>query len=484
MFYLFTILALALVIGGYITAKCLVKNKEKFKKVISKTLKISVIVYCVITFLSIFLPDAFALCFDAENLVLNYKEISFAIVRWFTTLSFIMLPLAVFYKNRTIRNIAIYFCSIMTVVSIVYYPAYLEAFTSTMGRGLNSISVLSEGFKSFLINPIFRSFVLGLLIVLGLSIPVILAIEEKHVFNIKSGKEWLNFGLVLVFSLLGCIPIYVPQHLFGYSNVIFEAWTLPHIIWVLSVITEIIVLYFIFRKKDAEIKHLLCLVMSLSLLLQYNQMFSAISINIARLPLQLCNIGSFLILFALIFKNNKIFNFTVIVNVVGVLFALAMPDLDGEGLFYLYNMHFILEHTNVIIVPILALMFGLFPRLNKKALKHYLIGFAIYFVSVWLLGTIFNSIAVSTGNDFWSANYLFMFNQEVAAGFIGFLGTLFNPAWHIGSFTIYPLIQLVVFVVFNVICLIVYFTIQLVYIIKDKIYKNKNVEIKTTNIKE
>ena len=218
MFYLFTLLAIALVVGGYITAKCLVKNKEKFKKIILKILKITSVVYCVITFLCILLPDAFALCIDAENLILNYKEVSFALVRWFTTLSFIMLPLAVFYKNRTIRNIAIYFCSIMTIVSMIYYPAYIEVFTSTAGRGLNSISVLSEGFKAFLINPVFRSFVFGILVVLGLAIPVVLAVEEKHVFNFKSGKEWLNFGLVLVFSLLGCVPIYVPQHLFGYPR--------------------------------------------------------------------------------------------------------------------------------------------------------------------------------------------------------------------------------------------------------------------------
>ena len=102
-------------------------------------------------------------------------------------------------------------------------------------------------------------------------------------------------------------------------------------------------------------------------------------------------------------------------------------------------MHFILEHTNVIVVPILALLFGLFPRLDKKALKHYLIGFAIYFVSVWLLGSIFNSIALSTGNGFWSANYLFMFDQATAAEFLGFLGDLFNVAWRIGNFTIMSL---------------------------------------------
>ena len=70
-------------------------------------------------------------------------------------------------------------------------------------------------------------------------------------------------------------------------------------------------------------------------------MFGAISMSIKRLPFQLCNIGAYLILLSLITENKRIFNFTLIVNVIGVLFALFLPDLDGEGLFYLYNMHFI-----------------------------------------------------------------------------------------------------------------------------------------------
>ena len=89
MFYLFTFLSIALVLTGFILAKRFVKNKEKFDNIISKTLKISVVVFCVISFLTILLPDAFALCFDNEALTLSYKEVSFAIVRWFSTLSFI-----------------------------------------------------------------------------------------------------------------------------------------------------------------------------------------------------------------------------------------------------------------------------------------------------------------------------------------------------------------------------------------------------------
>ena len=92
-----------------------------------------------------------------------------------------------------------------------------------------------------------------------------------------------------------------------------------------------------------------------------------------------------------------------------------------------------------------------------------------YFGAVFVLGTIFNGIATKTGNNFWSANYLFMFDQETASGFIPFLGELFNINFSIGSLTFYPLMLLVVYVVFNIICFIVFFAIQLIYLIKDKI---------------
>ena len=200
--------------------------------------------------------------------------------------------------------------------------------------------------------------------------------------------------------------------------------------------------------------------------MQYCQMFGAISINIERLPFQLCNVGSFLVLATLITKSKKLFDFAVIVNVVGVLFALAMPDLDGEGVFYLYNMHFIFEHTNVLVVPILALLLKIFDRLDMKSLKHFFFGFIIYFVSVFVLGTLFNGIATLTNNSFWNANYLFMFDQETAAGFIPFLGELFNVSFSIGAFTFYPLMLVTVYLVFNVICFIVFFAIQGIYLFK------------------
>ena len=483
MFYLFFILSLSMILGAYFICKyCCKFDNQKFNNVINKILKITVITYCTISILTILLPDSLLLSYDNDVLkVLNGEMRGVAILRWFGSLAFVMLPLAIFFKNITIRNISIYFCTIITLLNIIFYPTLIDYLTSTAGRGLNSISVIGQGFKDFLLNPIFRSIILGLLWIIELAIPIVLAVQEKHIFNVKNLKEYGYFFLILTLTLIACVPIYVPQHLFGYTDVIFEAWSIPHILWIISVIAEIIVLYFIFRNKNDENKRIMLFILSLNLLMQYNQMFGAISLNIERLPLQLCNIGSFLILFTLIFKSKKLFDFTIIVNVVGVLIALAIPDLDNEGLFYLYNMHFILEHTNVIIIPILALALGVFPRLDNKSLKHFLIGFACYFVTVLLLGTIFNGIASSTGNNFYSANYLFMFDKKTAAELLPFTESLFNIKFSIGTLTLYPVIQPLIGIVFTLICLAVYGTIRLIYFIKDKI---KNQPIKETKAKK
>jgi hypothetical protein len=134
-------------------------------------------------------------------------------------------------------------------------------------------------------------------------------------------------------------------------------------------------------------------------------------------------------------------------------------------------MHFIFEHTNVLVVPILALLLKIFDRLDMKSLKHFLVGFLIYFVGVFVLGTTFNGIATATGNSFWEANYLFMFDQETAADFVPFLGKLFDFNFSVGIFTFYPLMLVTVYLVFNAICLLVFFAIQGIYLVK----RNKSI---------
>lgn len=451
------------------------KNNEKFKIIMDKILKVISIVYCFIIFFSILLPDAFSLCYSKEEL--TNRNVLFALIRWLSYVPFIVMPISAFFKNKTIKNIAIYSCFVATILNLIFYPEFLSYATSNLGRGLNSISVLNEGFKNFLINATFRSVIFGFTWLIQLTFSVVMFFEKFK--DIKLNLKESAFALLtFVCVFLACVPIFVPQHLFGHSEIIFSAWSLPHLVWLLFVATDILVLYFIFRNKDQETKRIVCLILSLCLFLQYNQMFSAISINMKRMPLQLCNIGAYLILASMVFNNQKLFNFTLIVNLTGAIFALAVPDLDNNGLFQLYNMHFILEHTNILVVPILALCFKLFKPVDKYALRDCLIGFSCYFLIVLILGTTFNAIALKTSNDFYSANYLFMFDKVAATKVISSVGPLFDITWKIGNYIIlYPVIQILIFLVFVLACILVYLMLKFIYFINSKIKfkKQKNI---------
>lgn len=481
MFYLFFLLSFFIIISVYLVLKFVVfKNNDNFKLVMDKILKILSVIYCFIIFFSILLPDAFSISYD-ESYIPNSKNIIFALVRWANYVPFIVLPISVFLKNKYIKNISIYFCFLLTIVNLICYPIFLEFATSSLGRGLNSIPVIGQGVKDFLLNPTFRSIIFAITWIIPFICSIILFFEDFMSIKLNNIKEFFLNLLIFMVIFFAVIPIFVPQHLFGYSNILLKPWSLPHFLWLLFVVAELITLYFIFRNKDEEIKYIVCLILSLALFLQYNEMFSAVSINFERLPLQLCNIGAYLILASMIFRNQKLFNFSIIVNLTGAIFALAVPDLEGKGLFYLWNMHFILEHTNIIIIPILALCFKLFKKIDKYALRDCIIGFSCYFLIVLILGTSFNAIALKTGNRFYHANYLFMFDAVKAEKVIKGIKTLFDIKFNIGSYIVfYPVVQLLIFIVFVFACMLVYLLIKFVYFIIDLINKKrmtKSIEI-------
>lgn len=463
-FIVFIIVGLS--VGAYLLFKKL--NPDATDKVVDKILKVAVVVLFAAYVLRVLLPDSFIRCLSYDEAKNNSLRL-FAVLRWLNALTAVVLPVAVFFDNKYFKDIAVFICIPITIVSVCFSDMYIAGFIDEAGRGLNSVSGLSEGFRAFLFDGTFRSICLYAFWVLELSVPVILALKEKIIFRKRDKKE---IGITLLVALavtVGAIPIYIPQYLFGYSDILFDKFTLPQFIWMFLIAAEIVVLYRIFKDKDAETKEILCLVLSLMLLSQYTQMFGAVSINARRLPFQLCNIGSFLVLAFVITKSKKIFDFAIIVNVVGVLIAVAMPDLDGEGLFYLWNMHFVLEHTNVLVVPVLALLLGVAPPIDNATLKHFLAGYGIYFGSVWVLGTVFNAIYNAKGTPFFNGvNYMFMFDPVVADDTIHGVGRLFEINATLGNVVIYPLIAFLFFVAFGAICLGIYWLLRLAFSFKPR----------------
>lgn len=148
MFYIFLPLLFAIIISVFAILKFKVfKNNEKFTAITQKLIKILVVVYSCMMILGLLLPDGFAIS-QSQEFLGSGKFQGHAFLRLFSALSFVVLPVAIFFKNRTIRNIAIYYSVIMTIVQIACYGDYMSWLTSVDGRGLNSLPI-STGSKPF-----------------------------------------------------------------------------------------------------------------------------------------------------------------------------------------------------------------------------------------------------------------------------------------------------------------------------------------------
>ncbi len=424
---------------------------------LDKIMQISTVLFMFLMFINVLLPDGFVISLSEEELEGNNQYFE-AIVRWFRFVSFLVIPIAVFYDKKMFNKIAIYFCLPVSVVNLVIYFLYFPDITTNNLKGIANIRFFSEEFRIFISNDIFRSYFFGLISLLEIVILIYIVYKNYQKLKFENIKEISLFVITLISLILVIIPIYIPQYLIGYTDIILKTYSLAHLIWVLSLIIIFICLHLIFRNQTYENKFILVIILALSLLVQYNQMFSAINeLTFKRMPLQLCNLGSYLMLITLLTKSRKLFSFTLIVNVVGALIALSILGVDGEGIGYLWNVHYILEHSGVVIIPLLCLLLGLFPKIEKRDIKYVLIGFISYFILVLGLGTHLNSIYTNTGNDFFEVNYLFMFDKEVAVEMIPIAGKLFDLKIDIGSYSYYPLIQGTIFFTFLSLCFGVFY---------------------------
>ena len=141
---------------------------------------------------------------------------------------------------------------------------------------------------------------------------------------------------------------------------------------------------------------------------------------------------------------------------------MVLCDTTPFGVAYVMNIHYIFEHTVVILAPILCATLGVFPKLNNKHVIDFILGFTVYFGFVLLVGGIFTGLAERGGAnaDYWNCNYLFMFNKEESVAILGFVGPLFDVKIKLFDFFTLSLVQLVVYAVFAAICTGVFFLMR------------------------
>ncbi len=420
-------------------------NLDKEKQL--KLSKILVIVYLSLTFINVLLPDEFVIGIDS----LDYRLSAFQmIMRWFNYIAFAVLPVAVYFNRPTFKKIAIYFCLPVTIIFACMFGEILPYMTSELGTGIADIRYLPAFIPALMRNGVFRGIIFFATILTQLGTIALLILRDWTVVKFKK-EDILPFAIILPLLILSMVPVYAPESIFDTdTNIAFKPFIASHFIWIAFMVAEIFVCTVIFKKRSYEDRYILVFIMAITLFLQFNQLFSSLGeLTCKRMPFQLCNIAAYLILVSIVSKNRSLFLFNILINVAGGIIAAIVMDVNKDkGILNHGNVHYILEHHNVIVVPLLCLILGIFKPITQKDFKNYAIYFTAYYLFVFILGTTFNAIYKATDSRYFYCNYMFMFDQETAAGLIPFAGKLFDVKIAIGAVTIYPIIQPVIYATF------------------------------------
>ncbi len=443
----------------------LIKDESKMLKLS----KIMLIVYMTLTFIGVLMPDEFVIGIrQIDYLGLELPLDAFQmIIRWLNYVSFIVLPVAVYFNRSIFKKIAIYFCLPITIIFACYFCEMLPYFTSPHGTGIVDIRYLPKFIPLVLRNGVFRGILFFATALSQLFVIALLIKRDVKIFK-WSKQDVLPFIIILVLSVASILPVYALEGIFNtWTDFVFEAFSPLHFAWIAFIILEIAVCTIIFKKRPMEDRYILVLVLSLSLLLQFNQLFSSLGeLTCKRMPFQLCNIAAYLIFVSIATRNRNLFLFNILINVAGGIIALMVMDVEVNGILNKSNIHYIVEHNNVIVTPLLCLILGVFEPITMKDFKSFVIYFTGYYLFVFILGTTFNALKVATGSDYFFCNYLFMFDQETAARLIGFAGELFNIKISIGAVTLYPVIQFLIYCAFFLIGTIMFFILK--YAVRKK----------------
>lgn len=433
------------------TSICLIIFNKKSNRSFGIFLKAIVVIFCGVGFFRLMLSDTFILVSQGVWIE-NGKEYNAWLqifLRWGYYLNYAVLPMAVFFNSRLFKNISCYVCLPFSILSAVFFKDYMPYFLSLMGEGLHPAVWFRYAYFSFELA-------------LAISIPLLFQIKERYYFNYKDKRELLRFMALLPIIVLTMMPVYVPKALFGNPLPIPVSYKIEHILWIVSMLIIVLTLYYLFRFRSYKDRYMLCVFLTIVLFFHYDSLYLK-GFTLKRLPVQLCNIASYFYLIAIPFRLKKMFNFCFLANITGALIAIFVPDFQ-TGLLDFWTVHYILEHTLVLIIPALCMGLRIFPRLEVKSLFHLWVGYTLYFLFVFILGTILNGHIKSSLEK---VNYFYMFNLDFALGKAPFLTFTKHFVWNFGPYVVYPLIVSIIYVGFYILCVCFYFAVKYLYKIED-----------------
>ena len=441
--------------------------KKFISKKINLVLKIFSLFLAVCFFIRNFATDSNLL----ENVVgLSYQNpfsstfLAFmvSILVWLTVASTVILCILPFFEYKILRNYAKTFCLVVSVLDIAFLGPIIYSFTGSYDISLCGAFLSIEVAVSFLY--------------------ALYMFATEHFFKIPK-KELLEMAIALPIVLILSVPPYVPQALFGnFGTMGMKDLALCHRIYLYLTFIFLIGMYFLLKRKskDKEYIRMVLLYISLVTLVSYcfDYDFDRF-IEPTRWPLHLCNTAMFILPICLIFKLDKLFYFTLFINVLGAFLAMLMPNYqDASGFFTPAIVRFWINHSMAFSMPVLIILLRIYERPRLREFKYSMIGFLLYFILVLFINAWFTNYDIDV--DF------FFVNSDFIADKLGVWAEnlRLNYVWSFTinglTFTFYPLYQFLFFLVYVVLGLGMWFLYAFLFQIQDFYLKleEKNRKIK------
>ncbi len=155
-------------------------------------------------------------------------------------------------------------------------------------------------------------------------------------------------------------------------------------------------------KIEKLIRYSLTIISLAIFMLYYLIIWTIIGIKLDNLPLHLCYICNILCVILGFTKNKKIFNFVIILGVMGGIGSLVSMDTSLSSMYFKYY-QFMVSHISIIIIPIYFLLIHKYYLHKREVIE--------VFIVLEILG-----ISMGFFNFIFETNYFFVsFNSNLAA---------------------------------------------------------------------
>lgn len=421
--------------------------------------KIFVIILMAMFAVRIVFADAFDNIIALETPLFSKSMTAFlAILRWFTFTAIMIVCLSPFVKIKSYKYIIGFITLFLWLLNLIFFKQNVTAFV-----GVQNVPFFNYRNILFMIE-------MGLLGGISAFVLYDLIIKKQLPTKKQTGFMFLIYGAITV----SCFPLSTFQVLFGVFGSALEDFNLAHRLFLYATFIVIALLFIIFRKKDEDAKRGMLLTLSTSALLLFCYAWNVLTFTFADLPLHLCNTAIFLIFIAFAFKLKSVYYFTYFVNVIGTLFAMFMPNTTSPLLSY-SGIHFWFCHAYVLILPVLAMMLGLYERPNFKYMRGAIYIFSAYFVAM--------VIANAWINTFTHVDYFFLYGDAIS-GYLPFLETIrINFQWliNVGGVIcrVYWLYDILIYVGYIGLMFVIWGVYKLYYNVEDhykELYKLRKID--------